>query len=98
MVYAKECSMFSSKTFIVPGLTFTSLVHFEIFLCMVLVCPFHPRGLKCKSRSLGISRVTGKFGLRVENEVGQRLTEFRQKNTLVIANILYQDSCTRGHH
>ena len=63
--------MFPSKTFIVPGLTFTSLVHFEIFLCMVLVCPFHPRGLKCKSRSLGISRVTGKFGMEYKMKQGK---------------------------
>ena len=33
--------------------------------------------------------VTGKFGLGVQNEVGQRLTEFCQENTLVIANTLY---------
>ena len=30
--------------------------------------------------------VTGKFGLRVQNEAGQRLTEFCQENALVIAN------------
>ena len=34
--------------------------------------------------------VTGKFGLGVQNEAGQRLIEFRQENTLVIANILFQ--------
>ena len=34
--------------------------------------------------------VTGKFGLRVQNEVGQRLIELCQKNTLVIANTLFQ--------
>ena len=34
--------------------------------------------------------VTGKFGLGVQNEPGQRLTEFCQENTLVIANILFQ--------
>ena len=34
--------------------------------------------------------VTGKFGLGVQNEAGQRLTEFCQENTLVIANILTQ--------
>ena len=33
---------------------------------------------------------TGKFGLGIQNEVGQRLTELCQKNTLVIANILFQ--------
>ena len=34
--------------------------------------------------------VTGKFGLGVQNEAGQRLIEFCQENTLVIANILFQ--------
>ena len=34
--------------------------------------------------------VTGKFGLGVQNEAGQRLTEFYQKNTLVIANTHFQ--------
>ena len=32
--------------------------------------------------------VTGKFGLGVQNEVGQRLAEFCQENALVIANTL----------
>ena len=31
--------------------------------------------------------VTSKFGLRVQNEAGKRLTEFFQENTPVIANI-----------
>ena len=30
--------------------------------------------------------VTGKFGLRVQNKAGQRLPEFFQENSLVIAN------------
>ena len=34
--------------------------------------------------------VTGKFGLGVPNIAGQRLIEFFQENTLVIANALYQ--------
>ena len=34
--------------------------------------------------------VTGKFGLGVRNEAGQRLIEFYQENTLVIANTLFQ--------
>ena len=37
-----------------------------------------------------IPGVTGKFGLGVQNETGQRLTEFCQGNTLVIANTLFQ--------
>ena len=32
----------------------------------------------------------GKFSLGVQNEAGQRLTEFRQENALVIANTLFQ--------
>ena len=34
--------------------------------------------------------ITSKFGLRVQNEAGKRLTEFCQENTLVIANTLFQ--------
>ena len=37
-----------------------------------------------------IPGITGKFGLGVQNEAGQRLTEFCQENTLVIANPLFQ--------
>jgi len=36
---------------------------------------FHHRGLECKSRSQDIPGVTGRFGLGVQNEAGQRLTE-----------------------
>ena len=35
-------------------------------------------------------RVTGKFGLGVQNEAGQRLIEFCQENALVMANTLLQ--------
>ena len=35
-------------------------------------------------------RVTGKFGLRMRNEAGQRLIEFCQENALVTANTLFQ--------
>ena len=37
-----------------------------------------------------IPGVTGKFGLRVQNEARQRLPEFCQENALVIANTLFQ--------
>ena len=36
------------------------------------------------------SGVTGKCGLGVQNEAGQRLTEFCQENALVIANTLFK--------
>ena len=52
-------------------------------------CPFHYRGLECKSRK---SRDTWSsiIGLGVQNEAGQKLTEFCQENALVIANTLFQ--------
>ena len=34
--------------------------------------------------------VTGKFGLGIQNEAGQRLIEFCQENALVIASTLFQ--------
>ena len=43
-----------------------------------------------KVRIQEIPGVTGKFGLGVQKEAGQRLTEFFQENTLVIANTLFQ--------
>ena len=43
-----------------------------------------------KVGSQEIPRVTGKFGLGVQNEAGQRLTEFFQEKALVIANTLFQ--------
>ena len=39
--------------------------------------------------------VTGKYGLGVQNEAGQRLTEFCQENPLVIANTLFQQLKSR---
>ena len=43
-----------------------------------------------KLGSQEIPGLTGKFGLGVQNEAGQRLIEFCQKNALVIANTLFQ--------
>ena len=70
-------------------------------------CPFHYRGLECKSKK---SRNTWSnmqiFGLVVQNEAGQRLIEFCRENALVIANTLFQQHKRRlypwtspdGHH
>ena len=44
-----------------------------------------------------IPGVTGKFGLGVQNEAGQRLIEFCQENTLFIANTLFQQHKRRLH-
>ena len=43
-----------------------------------------------KIGSQEIPGVTGKFGLQVQNEAGQRLIDFCQENALVIANTLNQ--------
>ena len=43
-----------------------------------------------KVGSQEIPRVTGKFGLGVQNEAGQKLIEFCQENALVIENTLFQ--------
>ena len=43
-----------------------------------------------KVGSQEIPGVTGKFDLGVQNEAGQRLTEFCQENTPLIANTLFQ--------
>ena len=54
-----------------------------------------------KVESQEIPGVTGKIGLGVQNEAGQRLTEFCQEIALVIANTLFQhirDGSTHGHH
>ena len=43
-----------------------------------------------KLESEDIPGVTGKFSLGEQNEAGQRLTEFCQKNALIIANTPFQ--------
>ena len=44
-----------------------------------------------------IPGATGKFGLGIQNAVGQRLTEFCQENIPVIANTLFQQHKTTLH-
>ena len=41
--------------------------------------------------------VTGKFGLGIQNEAGQRLIMFCQENALVIANTLFQQHKRRPY-
>ena len=47
------------------------------------------RDWNAKAASQEIPGVTGKFGLGVQNEAGQRLTEICQENALVTANTLF---------
>ena len=54
-----------------------------------------------KVGSQEIPGIIGKFGLGVQNEAGQRLTEFCQENTVVIPNSPSnntRDDSTRRHH
>ena len=52
-------------------------------------------GLNAKVGSQETPGVTGKFGLGVQNEAGQRLIEFCQKNALVTANTLFKQHRSR---
>ena len=68
--------------------------------------PFFIGDYNAKVESQETPGVTGKFGLGVQNEAGQRLIEFCQENALVIANTLFQQHRRRlytwtspdGHH
>ena len=54
-----------------------------------------------KAGSQETSVVTGKFGLGVQNEAGQRLIGFCQENALVIAKLSSnnkREDSTHGHH
>ena len=51
---------------------------------------FPKGGWNAKVGSQETPGVTGKFGLGIWNEAGQRLKEFCQENALVIANTLFQ--------
>ena len=52
--------------------------------------PFIIEDWNAKVGSQETPGVTGKFGLGVQNEVGQKLTESCLENTLVIVNTLFQ--------
>ena len=57
---------------------------------MQKICPFFIGDWNAKVGSQEAPGVTGKLGLGVQNEAGQTLTEFWQKNALDIANTLFQ--------
>ena len=58
--------------------------------------------MNAKVGSQEIPGVTGKFGLRMQNEAGQRLTEFCQENELVIetpsCRLLYTWTTPNGQY
>src|SRR5574337_12996 len=53
-------------------------------------CPFHYRGLECKTRKSRNTWGNRQICLGIRNEAGQRLIDFCPENTLVIANTLLQ--------
>ena len=57
--------------------------------------PFIIGDWNAKVGSQETSGVTGKFGLGMQNEAGQRLIQFCQENALVIANTLFQQHNSR---
>ena len=59
--------------------------------------PLEEEDWNAKVGSQETSRVTGKFGLGVQNEAGQRLIKFCQENTMVIANTLFQQNKRRHY-
>jgi len=66
-------------------------------LTLKKVVLFIIRNWNAKVGSQEIPGVTGKFGVGVQNEAGQRLTGFCQEGTLVIANTLFQPHKRRLH-
>ena len=60
-------------------------------------CPFHYRDWNAKVGSQETPGVTGIFGFGVQNEAGQRLIEFCQENTWIMANTLFQQHKRRLH-
>ena len=61
-------------------------------------CPFHYRGLECKSRKSRYTwsnrQIEVQNEVGVQNEAGQRLIKFFQENTQVIDNIFFQQHKT----
>ena len=60
----------------------------SVFEELTLATP--AKNLLAKVGSQEIPGITGKFGLGVQNEAGQRITEFCQESPLAIANTLFQ--------
>ena len=63
---------------------------FSITISNIMYNLIHIVDWNAKLGSQEITGVTGNFGLGVQNESGQRLTEFCQENTLLMANTLFQ--------
>ena len=74
--------LFSSSSLSATRVLSSAHMKLLIFLLVIL--------MNAKVGSQEAPGVTGKFGLGVQNEAGQRLLEFCQDNALVIPNTLFQ--------
>ena len=79
-----------ARTSIITNLFLHDDLYLQSLVWQQATSPFIIGDWNAKVGSQEILGVTGKFGLGVENEAGQRLTEFCQENALVIANTLLQ--------
>ena len=82
-VYAPTSNAEEAERFYEDLQYLLELTHKKYVLCII-------GDWNAKVGSQEIPGVIGKFGLGVQNEAGQRLTEFCQENALVIANTLFQ--------
>ena len=81
--------LFSSSSLSATRVLSSAHMKLLIFLLVIL--------MNAKVGSQETPGVTGKFGLGVQNEAGQRLLEFCQDNALVIPNTLFQQHERRLH-
>ena len=115
--YTKEFSwrfslLLSSEGFIVLPLKFKNWINFKLIFVNQFSsrpfgtnnqkrCPFLYRGMECKCRQSRDTWSNRQIWPWVQNEAGQRLTEFCQENVLVIAkpsSSNTRDDSTCGHH
>ena len=64
----------------------------KLHVHLTCLIPFIIGDWNAKVGSQETPGVTGKFGLGIRNEAGQRLIDFCQENALVIANTLFQNT------
>ena len=94
------CSLPSSSWHEAPSLPFGMRAlngHPAVIKCSSRCDPGTQNPFQQKPRLRNRADITGKFGLGVQNEAGQRLIELCQENTLVIANTFFQQHKRRLH-
>ena len=97
-----ELSSHISYSFALAGGFFTTSAIWEAQHLLELIPKIDVLFIKgdwnAKVGSQEILRTAGKFGLGVQNETGQRLTEFCQENTQIPFSNNPRDNFAHGHH